>query len=116
MSLHPRSIGRMSMGRRIQPRAESSKCTTVSAQWWYSSDNISRFDCRTDSEETTGATYDGTRIASTAEGNSVDRQSDGTTRQRSHTTRSEALWSNNVLSIALGEVLHPPLVHGEQSM
>ena len=30
--------------------------------------------------------------------------------------REAKLRSNNVLSITLGEILHPPLVHGKQSM
>ena len=35
---------------------------------------------------------------------------------KGHTMRSKAFRSDNVLGITLGEVLHPPLVHGKQSM
>ncbi len=66
--------------------------------------DIKGFHCRTDFEEITGADNDSERNASTAESNSDDRWSDNPSRWRGHSTKSEALWSNNVHGIALSEV------------
>ena len=70
----------MSMGRRIQPRAESGICNPILVHRQYPSDNIRRVNSRTDLEEITGTNNDRERNASTAESNSDDRQSDATSR------------------------------------
>ena len=61
------------MGRRIPPRAESGKRNPLLAHRRYPSDNIHGINSRTDFEEIAGATNNGARNASTAEGNSDDR-------------------------------------------